>query len=534
MSNTVIEFYKKILPLAAMRADASGAISYVSTGETMPATVNKKRLVLPTREQLGNPDWSNREAFHPLRENMLLGESPVLAQYRSDVNVLLNVRFGGLLQYLVRLCADTALHERIPMEHHDILSAGAKASQKTLDFVSQVLKAMDLKNATGRFINVYLTKSGRVRNKSYSRAAIVSFPVFEALEKKAETICGVKVPSQKERDTLASLMKFMLPNIDVAHSYDVGSDSDIAPFIDALLRAAGQIASYLNVIVKDYEQFIPEAEKYRYPDDWVETLDNLASIRHEILAIPMLPGNEGTSPRQAAAQAAAPVVQQPVAQPVVSPSAPMVAAQAAPVVSQGSPLPPGASQPVLPPSNAPAPNKVSYNEILKVNPMAGMLPAVGGVPAMPMVNVPPGYIPAQPGMMPMQPTMFPMVGQPGVMPQAVAQPQQPQIGQVLQTPQGLMQCVPDQFGRPVLVPYQGQPGYGVQQPQMGPELARQMLASQQFVRTTPPPQMLQPGMMQPGMVPQGYYPGGGITVQQLPTMYQPQMPGYYPAGQTIV
>ena len=103
----VINFYSQILKVAGCEVDAQGNVSQANLMEhqdTVPVIIDGKRLVIPTKEQLSVPDWSNRLAFHPLQENIMQDESVVLAKYRQ----ILNQRIQGVTSLLLITLSEVA------------------------------------------------------------------------------------------------------------------------------------------------------------------------------------------------------------------------------------------------------------------------------------------------------------------------------------------------------------------------------------------------------------------------------------------
>ena len=65
MTMKILDLYKSILATAGLVTTSDGFIKMEIGDKTKPATVKGKSLVLPTPEHLKNPDWTNREQFHP-------------------------------------------------------------------------------------------------------------------------------------------------------------------------------------------------------------------------------------------------------------------------------------------------------------------------------------------------------------------------------------------------------------------------------------------------------------------------------------
>jgi hypothetical protein len=289
----LLELYKSILSTGSLVVDNDGLVSAKVADASLPFMVESKRMVLPTREHLNNPDKSSIVLFHPLGENVLKGESEVMAKFRHAVNVKLNYITGCVASELMYLVTSVAMHSKLSPSQSEILSAVKNADEKTQQALQTLIKAMGISNQEKCFVHIYLKRSGLVQGKKYSRAAIVTFPLYQELIKEQKQVYGVTLRT-KDRAAIISLLEYMFPSIAEENHYNRGSDSNIAPFLDALMLGLMGVASAINTLSDDFGKFYDKQEEFRYDDAWVEVFDNLAQLLPEIRAIPMQAGNEGT------------------------------------------------------------------------------------------------------------------------------------------------------------------------------------------------------------------------------------------------
>jgi hypothetical protein len=64
----------------------------------------------------------------------------------------------------------------------------------------------------------------------YDRVAIVASPAYRALTSEDAEVFGYKFSSKKNREYLHTLMLHLLPGLDTADSYSVGTNSPVAPY----------------------------------------------------------------------------------------------------------------------------------------------------------------------------------------------------------------------------------------------------------------------------------------------------------------
>jgi hypothetical protein len=299
----MLDLYKSILKAAGYTVTEDNYISRVlPDGKVTPATIKGKRMVLPTQEHLSNP--ADKVVFHPLSENVLRGESAVLEEFRRSMNIRLNVAIGLIAYQLLRIASSTAIHSQLSPDQQDFLSKVKHADERSLEDFRKTMKAMDLTQTQKAFVGIYLKRGGIVNGKKYGRAGVVSFPLYEELTKGSHEVYGVKL-RVKDIATFKALFEYMIPNIDKKEAHNRGSDSDVAPYLDSLMKAVMTIAAPINDLVELFRNQLddPKAEDgdgaekvtetLRFEDSWVETFENLAVLVPEIRQVPMQAGNEG-------------------------------------------------------------------------------------------------------------------------------------------------------------------------------------------------------------------------------------------------
>lgn len=290
---SIIDLYKDILSTANLIADKDDNISASSRGVTIPFTINGKRLVLPTRQQLKNPDWSNRISFHPLNENIMGEESEVIDKFRNAINVRLNMVIGFLMTELLGIVTSVEIHKDLSPDQSELLTKIKDADSKTIDALTSILTNIFKDDKDKRIVHLFIKRGGTVGASRFTKATIVTFPLYKELKTKEKQVYGVTLRN-RDKEAIISLLEYIIPGIDVDNMFSTGSLSDIAPSLESLMKALMKIASRTNIVAKDYAQFMADdAKDYIYSDTWVEYINNLSQLEGEIRSIPMLPGNDG-------------------------------------------------------------------------------------------------------------------------------------------------------------------------------------------------------------------------------------------------
>ncbi len=310
----IIDLYKSILECGNLTTDKDGYVSVKITNS--PVLISGKRLVLPTQKQLTSNNWQEEIKFHPLSENILRGESEIITKLRSVFNIRLNYTFAAIAQNLFSIVASTAEHHLLNPEQSEMLSAIQEVDETTLDLFNKITIAAIKDSPEKAFINVFLKRGGTINGKKYSRVGVVTFPLYEELKNaEQDTIYGIKL-RVKDKLAIKQLFEYILPNLDVAESYNFGTDSNIAPFLHALMGTVLNVGSKFNDVLELFSKEIDDSEMLLFASDWVPTFENLGEMLPQIRLIPTQIGNEGSVKLTEAVTPQVAPVQQPVQQPL--------------------------------------------------------------------------------------------------------------------------------------------------------------------------------------------------------------------------
>lgn len=415
----LLEVYTSFARLMGMRVSDNGALSLVNIEDssTIPAILDGKPLVLPTHEQLTAPGWENRQIFHPLSENITREESPVVARLRREVNKSINLKLGVLVYDLFRLYASTADHKNFTPQQSQMLALIKDGGKDILKKVQKLMDVMVLTQTQKAWVSVYVAKGGVVGGKKYARAAIVSFPLYQELKSNEDKVYGVSL-LVKERAALISMLEYIFPEISTEGAYSRGSNSKVAPIMDALMGALAAVITPIKDTAELFQSVLTKPEVYDFDLDWYEPMSNVDALLPAIRAVPMQPGNEAEfQPQPTAATPSQPPQRSPEVRSTPVPQRPM----GPPPVG-----PSGGYQPV--PVAAPASqqeDKLSWSDVLAATGQAAQMhggrPGYYAPAGQPMYQPRPGY--GQPPMGYAQPGYGqPPYGQPAYGQPAYGQP----------------------------------------------------------------------------------------------------------------
>lgn len=336
----LIDLYKSILSSVGMTSDTQGFISTLTPGSDTPKpwTVEGKRGVLPTSEQLKQPDWSNRIGFHPLLQNLTGGESRVLEKFRERMNGNSDFVLGMLLIDVAQLAVKEELHKDLTPEQATYLGPFSDADEKFVKLLMDLTATKRVVKKNFEFVRFSVIKGRQWQGQKRSRVAVAHFPLYEALPKdnKPITLGNFKLRIVDVK-MLRSMYEFLFPGIREAGYYEIGSDSKIAPSLETLMALYGVFAESINKAVAILEPVINTSNALLIVDDWRDTMADLTPLLGEIRNIPYLEGNIA-SERVAAAAVPARISDTPIAKTVVAADvAPTITADMAKAVPQQQP-----------------------------------------------------------------------------------------------------------------------------------------------------------------------------------------------------
>lgn len=299
----LIELYRQIISTAGWVADEEGFISMkLADLDPQPVLIDGKRLVLPLDYQLKYPDTGKRVVFHPLNESILRGESDVVAKMRMNITHRLNYVIGYLAISMMRLATSPAEHPSLKPDQTVFLSKVKDADETTNDKLQKLAAQMTLGDPSRSFAHIYVSKRGDVDGRKYARVGVVSFPLYEELCKEEAEVYGVKL-RKKDRQVIKALIEYIFPDIAKPQTYRRGSDSKVAPTLDALMKAVISVGDCINGCVELFHDRIEGPDELTFNGEWEPYFNDLESLLPQIRMIPMQAGNEGRVGHQAGVSA---------------------------------------------------------------------------------------------------------------------------------------------------------------------------------------------------------------------------------------
>lgn len=299
----LLKHYRNLLAMAGLHADEEGMVRRNGKKDERAKNlfVQNKPVVLPVYEQLSSAGISERLVFHPFAESSSKGESVIVAELRTRFCSNLSFALMQLMMKCVVAGASKAEHHKFNPVQAEMLDCVRKIDEKNavsiVNFFTKLLGMPEKKNVS--MVQIYLSRNGTVGDKDYARAGIVTFPLYSVIcdelqKSKDREIEGIKM-SEKDLQYIKNLYEYVFPELAKnPHAYNRGSNSDVAPYMDALMRTVAAVQGMINERMKLLESVLEDGLT-QLPEDWMDAIDALPSLQSEIIQIPLQPGMDGAS-----------------------------------------------------------------------------------------------------------------------------------------------------------------------------------------------------------------------------------------------
>lgn len=293
---TLERIYGAILKTGWLSVDEKGlvyrALDEVNGEKKEAFIMLDKQVALPTRENLGRSGRDNLLIFHPLLEGLVGGESPVIGKLRRAYSIRFNFVGPNLFEALLAGASHTTEYSKFSPEQMELFKVVKQVNEKTLKTWERIVNlAIERYGASNAFVDVYTSRNTQLNNQSYSRVASVRFPIYEEIVK-GEKIFGSSLQlSKNEREIFTNLFEFMFPGIEEKDHYSYGTNSRIAPYLDAVLKVFGRLFQHTNKLYDMYNSVILMESNLRVDIDWVDWTMDIESLKTLAQSVPQQYGN---------------------------------------------------------------------------------------------------------------------------------------------------------------------------------------------------------------------------------------------------
>ena len=298
------DILRKMVLLTSSTVDDAGNITKRQSNGEVPDTIGNKRLVLATPQQLSgsiDPTWQERMLFNPLRESAAATIiTPSLDWWLKGVTFRLNVTLRVLIREVLRIAASPAEHDKLTPTQLEFVTKLLDIDAPVAEFFDKSISGLAAKGEWV-FVTIFPKHAGTIDGIKYNRTAHVSFPIFEELLGERKFGKNTALPKGTSLK-LASVMRLLLPEIDVVDGYSAGSNSLVAPFCEASVAAVFKLCACISRQQKLWPDLWPNAETdadmaermgiIQY--SWMDYLRNTDALVNDIRAMPSVGVPEAT------------------------------------------------------------------------------------------------------------------------------------------------------------------------------------------------------------------------------------------------
>lgn len=431
--------YTDYLNSLNVQPDEGHALIQNTFGLNRIITVNDRILTIPNKTTIATHN-SKVAIFHPLCENVLLGESPVLQELRYLTMESLQEIIVNTISSILKISQDPQAVKSLSPSQVEWLKCTNGADATTIKNFQSLARRFEVRGSKYRVISLFFQRGQELNGETYKRVAVVNFNLYEELDK-SNIVYGVKL-RKSDVSVLKTILETIFDKIDEADEYSVGSNSVLSPYFDVLLKAHYGLLKQLNGVTWKFRKAIKELTglDLHVSDEYFDTLINFEAHRDVIPSMPLSDGDRKEE-RERVAEQAPPVTQAPTPAPQIQQAPVQPIPQSTPQqhYQQSQPV---YQQPMSQPMQQPQPYQQPVQQQARFPTLQEQLSGVGRNPYQQGYMQQP-YPQQQPmgwNQQPQPQGYYPQPVQPQQYPQAVP-PQYPQPG--MQPMQGY---VPQAFG----------------------------------------------------------------------------------------
>ena len=277
-----LELYNGLLDSLSLPRDENNQVLKLAGGD--PIKIGKKVLVALSQEVLDTNEWEGKIAFHPLSEDILMGQSPIIHFLQRAVRVrLTNLVLTCMGDLMTLACSPELQAAAGDPDVAKYLDAGRNVKTSTVATWEKFMKRIrDAETGDDIPLKVYLSREASLADGTkYLRVATIGLPILEGKDDDDQMLWGIKFQSKKEKFAVAGLLETI-----IGDELSFGSNS-CAPYFHALITAYVTIAKRIDKI----QRSMKKVNKWKAMNfTWAKLLDDLESFEREI---PPLEGNQG-------------------------------------------------------------------------------------------------------------------------------------------------------------------------------------------------------------------------------------------------
>ena len=288
--NDLAGAYRKLLGSIGVTPQSDDLLIQSIDGIDKQVLVEGKPLALPTSDIVNNYSDSI-VLFHPLCENLLLGESPVLQEFRQLVMDFLNDLILKTIESVLCIAVDESVMAELSPTQVDFMRSTAGADLNTLKNWRAIMRRAESRGSSHRVITIFLKRGSDINGEMQKRVAIVNFNIYQELTSGNLQIFGTKI-RKVDAKVYTKIFEAIFENIFTIDEYSSGSNALTAPYFDALVSAYHKVLKSINSVTWNLRKPIKQVNnlELHVKDEFMELFKDLMKYRD---VLPTMPLNDG-------------------------------------------------------------------------------------------------------------------------------------------------------------------------------------------------------------------------------------------------
>jgi hypothetical protein len=301
----LLEFYKKVLNDINLKVDEKDyvfnpALNNEPTVIYEESTDSYKRLAIPTLNNTLNKTKENLMLISLMPESITKGPNIVLDYIKGKVTLKFNIIINALFTYILKIANTSETHGNLSPDERDVLLKIKDVDSKTLEAFKDIGKLLNDLSATKSFVHLYLKKGIKLYNannveQTLMRGCVVTFPFYNELINDTDVIFGKKY-RKKDKQIFRNLFEQIFINVNVENKYSKGSNCEVAPYLESLLKVVLNLNDTLDNTIKIFdktfksvfnEDFYDEGLNFTFKCKWEESIGNFYMFENQYKEIPI-------------------------------------------------------------------------------------------------------------------------------------------------------------------------------------------------------------------------------------------------------
>lgn len=284
------EAYRQFLASINVTTQSDDLLIQDIDGLQSQVMVDSKPLALPT-EAIVNNYSDSIVVFHPICENLLLGESPVIHETRMLIMEFLNDRILQLIDSILSIAIDEELVSSLTPKQMEFMRCAAGADSTSLKNWRSIMRRADTRGSANRVVTIFLKRGAMHGGSKHKRVANVNFNLVSDIDDGNLTLFGAKV-RKSDLKLYSSIFRAIFDKLDDEDGYSAPSDSLTAPYFESLLHAYYNILEDMNGVTWNLRKPIEQTtgRKLHVNTDFMDAFRDILQYRD---VLPTMPLNDG-------------------------------------------------------------------------------------------------------------------------------------------------------------------------------------------------------------------------------------------------